>query len=547
VTPSPRRAPRDWSRYAVGLAFLTILGPFLVAASPPLTDYPNHLARFWLIAGGAADPRLAGFYAVDWSSASTNVGVDWAVAWASSWVSATTLGHAAAIAAAALPPLGLLALNTALFRRPTAWQSVFPIAAWSVTFLMGFLNFQVGLGLALLFAAVDPLVQPRLARSRWRWAAAAARAPLGLILAADHLFALLSYAVLLAALAFGAEPIAVGPGRPAWWPLGRPLVRPLVRRLIRGALAAAWCLPLVLVLAVLAPALPAVATPGTGFGAFTGKLELLISPLVGYNILVELPLALALAALVLWIASRGALEGHRGLLVAASALMVLAVVTPHDVGDSSWMDTRLPIMALLCLAAGVRLSPAAPARTARDFALAALALVSLRAAWVGWNWREMAPNDLAVRRALADLPVGARLLPLQHRPSLGGRFSAPAGRYMFNVADETFRHLPLVAIPLRRAFVPSLFALHGKQPVQVRARWLPCAEPGGGVLASVSALSRAPRVHDPKYLASWRGCFDYILVLNADLPDETGPFRPPPGVERVSDQGFAQLWRIRPD
>ena len=95
---------------------------------------------------------------------------------------------------------------------------------------------------------------------------------------------------------------------------------------------------------------------------------------------------------------------------------------------------------------------------------------------------------------------------------------------MFKVSDETFWHHPLIAIPLRRAFVPTLFAPRGKQPVQAPMRWRRRAEPDGGALASANELSRAP----------------------SDLRDEGGPFRPPPGVVRVSDRGFAQLWRIGP-
>ena len=43
---------------------------------PPLLDYPNHFARIWLLAGGAGAQPVSGFYAVDWSGAWTNIGID---------------------------------------------------------------------------------------------------------------------------------------------------------------------------------------------------------------------------------------------------------------------------------------------------------------------------------------------------------------------------------------------------------------------------------------------------------------------------------------
>jgi hypothetical protein len=49
---------------------------------------------------------------------------------------------------------------------------------------------------------------------------------------------------------------------------------------------------------------------------------------------------------------------------------------------------------------------------------------------------------------------------------------------------------------------------------------------------------------DATYLKAWRTRFDYVLVLNADMPDEGGPIPPMPELTLVSDEGFAQLYRI---
>src|SRR5271165_2327193 len=80
----------------VGLSFLTLLAPFLFGDIPPLTDYPNHLARYWLIAGGVREPALAPFYRIDWFNAVTNVGVDRMVAVLAPLASGLVLGHVAA-------------------------------------------------------------------------------------------------------------------------------------------------------------------------------------------------------------------------------------------------------------------------------------------------------------------------------------------------------------------------------------------------------------------------------------------------------------------
>ena len=522
--------PSRLSAAVVAVAFLVLLGPLLLSEIPPLTDYPNHLARYWLISGGSSDPLPSRFYRIDWSNASTNVALDWVAALLAPWLPGMAIGRILLFVAAGLPPIGLVALNVGLFRRATPWQAIFPIAAWSATFLMGFLSFQVGLGLALLFAAADPLVHPKLRRF-----AVVMRAPLGLVLIANHLFALVFYAVLLAGLAFGREPVSIGAWRERLW---------------RAARAASWCLIPSLLYVAFAHALPVAATHGglgeISFGNPAGKTVALFSPLVSYNVLVELPLAVCVVALIVWLARRGELEMHAGLLVAAAGLMLLCIVSPHAGAGSSWIDDRFPIMAFLCVLAGSQLSVSVSPRRGLAIALAAMSLVTVRTAWVGWNWRETESNISAVRRALAQAPAGATVLPLQHLQSLAARLSAPPGRYMFNLGDPTFRHYALLAIPLRQAFVPTLFALHGKQPIQVRGAWDLLVDHSGGDLASVHSLDRPPGPADPSYLRSWRERFSYILVLNADMADQDGPFRPPPGVEAVSDQGFAQLWRVAP-
>ncbi len=523
--------PAISTRVVVGLSLLVLLGPFFVAEIPPLTDYPNHLARFWLLAGGARDPAMAPFYQIDWSSASTNVGVDVVVAALSPLVAGTTSGRFAMILAALLPPLGLLALSLRLSGRLTSWQAVFPLAAWSTTFLMGFLNFQIGLGLALLFSALDPLARPGSRRI-----GALLRIPFGLVLAADHLCALVFYAALLAALGIGPEPLTTR----RW--------RALASRLLRGALAAAWCAAPLAMTVLFARTLPGAQTDGglseVRFDALPAKLATLISPLITYNLGLELLLALGLLALVLWLRARRALEVHTGLAVAAAALVCVAIAAPTFAAGTGWVDRRFPIMALLSILAALQLRRTAPRTLVLAVGLAALALVTLKTAWVAWNWNAAEPNIAATRRALESVPAGAAVLPLQHTPTFAVKWSAPAGRYIWQVGDLTFRHYPALAVPLRRAFVPTLFVARGKQPLRVRGAWDRIVEHDGVELSSISVLSRPRRANDPSYLAQWRSHFDYILILNADLPDADGPFRPPLGIQLISDQGFAQLWRI---
>jgi hypothetical protein len=449
--------------------------------------------------------------------------------------SGLTLGHIAVVAAAVLPPLGVLALSCAVSRRVTAWQVLFPFAAWSTTFLMGFVNFQIGLGLGLLFASVDPLVHP----SFKRWTIIM-RVPLGLALATDHLFALVFYAILLAGLGMGRDSLLPW----SWSALGR--------RLGGAVFAAAWCLIPLAIIAAHPHALPGAQSPAQDidhsiqYNVMPGKLATLFSALASYNVFQEIVVAAALVALFTWLNRARALWAHTGLMTACLGMVLLSILAPSRAAGASWVDRRFPIMALFCLLAALQLRRDAPRRFELALGAAALALTCLQSAWVGWNWRAMERDMGAVRQVLAIVPPGAAILPLQHDPTLSQKWHAPAGRYMFGVGDATFRHFEAIAVPLRRAFVPNLFSARGLQPLRVLGAWDALVEHNGGDLASVSALTRAPLLDEASYIPGWRSRFNYVLVMNADMPDQGGPFHPPPELTLVSTTRFAQLWRVAP-
>ena len=536
LSKSPRIATPVVVSLMVAASFLLLAGPFLIGPIPPVTDYPNHLARYWLIAGGASDPALSAYYRIDWANAVTNVGADRMVALLAPWVSALTVGHFAIIAAAVTPPLGVLTLNLAVFRRINPWQALFPLAAWSTTLLMGFVNFQLGLGLALLFATVDAIIPRRL------WLVAGlVRIPFGVLLMIDHPFGLVFYAALLAGL-------AMGPGS-----LEPVDLRGLAARLPGAALAASWCLiPAALVTFWGHHALPGaqhaaedVANP-IRYLAFPGKLATLLSPLASYNVLQEFVVAIALTAVFSWLNSRRLFVVHGGLMFASAGLVFMAVAAPSHAGGASWIDRRFPIMALMSAFAALQARPELSRRMSASIAAATLGLAALQTAWVAWNWRAMTRDMNAVIALLADIPAGARILPMQHDPSLWLKWRAPAGRYMFGVGDATFRHFDSLAVPLRHAVTPKLFAAKGIQPLRILGAWDDVAEHSGGDLASISALSRPPLPGEPAYVPGWRARFDYVLVLNADMPDTGGPFHPPAALTLVASNRFAQLWRIAP-
>lgn len=509
--------------------FLMVLTPVLVVEMPPLLDYPNHLARLWLLEGGAKIPPLDAMYRPSWGGSLTNIGIDLIACALRSVIPAFQLGRILIGAAVILPPLGAVALNYRAFGGFSPWQLIFPALGWSLTLLAGFLNFQIGLGLALLAVAADGWIS-----ARGPWISTAARAALGLALIVIHPFALAFYAVLLAGMAFGRDTVD-----------GAPL-RDLLPRFLRGARAAAVCAAPPLLLLIVGCVLPREVSPpylpAIRFNGLTGALKALASPFASYNAEADLAIALLLVSVPVLGALLRRVSVHWGLLIAAFGLGLLALCMPSDTPQAGWMDRRLPLMALLTLVSALKVGFGSTRASAAALGAAAIALVALRTGWVGWNWLLAEPMTASTRAALSVVPPGSAILPVQIAPSQT-ELQTLSGRFL-DGDEDTYRHLPTLAIPWRHAFVPTLFAATVAQPIRTLPPWKEIAYPYGGGLAHIQGLT------DPlalplgsEYVLRWRERFDYVLVLNADAPWPAG-YPLPPGLRLVADRGFARVYAI---
>lgn len=150
----------------------------------------------------------------------------------------------------------------------------------------------------------------------------------------------------------------------------------------------------------------------------------------------------------------------------------------------------------------------------------------------------------AVRTALAAVPAGAAVLPAERVSDAPG----PRGRRSA-LGFVAWLHLPALAVPERHAFVPTLFATPGHQPLRVLGPWTGIAAQQGqpvpfGFLAGFGPSTNWQYLAG--YAQHWRTRFDYVLLLNADLPPaEAEPVLPE--LDLVTDAGFARLYRIRRD
>jgi hypothetical protein len=516
-----------------------LLVPVLVAEYPPLLDYPNHLSRLWLLSGGAKLPAVARMYAVSWD-ALTNLGIDLAAVGLSKVFSYIEVGRLLVAASVVLPPLGGVILWRVLHGQWHWWQIVFSMLAWSVSLATGFLNFQIGLGLALLAAVTDAALS-----RRGIVTTAAGRISFGCLILLVHFFAWIFYVVLLCAMAIGPDFSALRQRRQ--------LV--VIARSVLLICAAAM-VPVIL-FQVFAPAQPG-SQYGANFHSAVMDFEL------GFRHLVEVPrdklrgllfgirvyaewltvmTLLTIVLPVLWLAALRRLSVHAGMLLAVAGVLVLYILCPRFLVGAAFIDMRFSTMAWLLAVLAVR--PYARRTAAVWIAAFLLAVSLLRTTVVTAIWLAGQGDVAALARALAPVPPGAAIIPLIHQHVLGS--SGPQGRPRSLGGDE-FDNLVTLALPWRQAFVPNLFAIRGMHPVRVLPPWNEIAEVEGGSLASVNALvnptAYAAAIDLACYLKFWHDRFDFALVVNADVADDYGPFVPPRGMTLVRDEGFAQLWRF---
>jgi hypothetical protein len=396
-------------------------------------------------------------------------------------------------AAVLMPVLGCVAYGAALHRR-SWWSLAVGLVAYNRTLLEGFINFNMGIGLAMLLAA---------AWTRWRGqhpALLTAVAALGAVaLFACHLMALVLFGVLV-----GADE----------------LVRVLCQaRRPQAVLAAGARFALIfampLALYAVSP-LQALGGDAVFLGA-GGKLTHLLAAFINYLASLDAltaVFALCTPALCLLL-RRGHMPAPVG--VASVVLLVAYLAAPYAWKGTQQIDTRFAIMLGVLLFAGF-----IPARwpiwlqCAATIAVVALLVARMGVLTAAWTVHRADLADL--RAALAPVRPGQAVYVVLDRPDdpAAYRARAPLSRHL---SDGVFTgtHLGALALIEHRAWWPFEFDNASQQPIRT-------LEPYQAMALRVGDLPDQ----------------DGLLVLQADAaaPLPAGRFQP------LAGQGFARSYAI---
>ena len=494
-----RGEPLPWLRAPWLLAAICALClPYLLVEVPPLIDLPGHVGAAAIEAAGPGSP-LRQYW--DWRWAfSLNMGGEVLMKALAETVGLVAAGWWSAVIATALLAAGCLAAIRALNPRGGhgfAWALIF---VFSYPLLMGFINFVLATGLALLVFAGSVALREQ-TRDR-----PGARAVV-LLVAQPLLLTCHAVGGALLPLLVAAHSLGGALDERIGW-------REIPRRLARE------CWPLLATIATLllwklsAPA-------GKGGLKWFATQKLLAVPFSLRDQSQALDIATLVACALVLVA--GAAIGARwswrqGL--PALTLAALFAVAPGAIDGSALVDVRLLPVALM-LALGLqdwsRVKPAA----AQAAALAGLALLTVR---LGFTAHGFAAYDADYRKQLAALDrvhAGAKVLTLVEHTCLRESWRTPR-------TD----HLASLASVYKSAWTNDNWAVPGLHMLQPKFR------PGRGFAA------------DPSTFVWSRGCAGGRLLTGVDQAMRRAPVEKvdyvwliDTGAPRTADPRLAEVWR----
>ena len=441
-------------------AFIAAL-PVILAPLLPLVDLPGHLGRYAVQLDAGRTEQIAEWYTFTWYLV-PNLGVDLIVQALGPWLGIERAVRLAVIASVLLTALGIQLIALAAHGRVTAGALLAMPLIYSYPFLYGFLNFSLGLGMALCGIAL--------------WMRSASWKPLG----RWPIFALIACVLWACHLvAFGIFAIAAGSIE-----ISRQLT---AQKLIQASWRTAVSLTFLLVPLVLG-AMFGPESDARGQTDFffvwhlkaRGLLWTLRDNAATFDMATLGIISCAMG--FAWFSRKMRLDA--GLAMAVAILTMLVIALPHRMLGSEFADVRLLPATLMLALLAPRAGEGFPVPLQRVLLLAALALFSSRIAYNGhsmWQRGSQADVELSV---LESLPPGAQLITLRARRCDLESYWAP----------DWQSHYAGYALLRRGAFASDQWQIPGAQLLRVHNPEMRPFETDPSQLISMPGCKRKPTV-----------------------------------------------------
>jgi hypothetical protein len=503
----PESFRQFWATLAV--LCLVLLGPLLITDVPPVLDYPNHLARLVLLAAGPDDPVLGPIFTPQWRII-PNLAIDLIGVNLVKLLPVHVAGRCLLAGGLLLNLAGVVALHRVLFNQISFWPLACGLMAYNSTFLLGFLNWQIGSGLAMLFAALWMGW-----RERYPVATIATAAIASVLLFFCHLMGLVFFLVLVGSAevyqmrrwrdvllrSIGLLPVLVGPGFLTYFTALRD-----------EPIATHWVSPQI-------------------------KLVQAAGPFINYVFSLDMFSAtLVYGGIALGITRRWLVLAPRA-IPAAVVLPIAYLVLPFDLMSTSFLDTRVAIMFGFLLFAAVDPVWEDP-WVARAVAIGCVVLLAVRMTILVQVWTEHRKDLSDLRAVIASVPPRSTVYLTDVRQDEAPAYwdAGPRSRRFSSMLRADY-HMPALLLIERGAFWPLLFANPAQQPIKLQPDFDKL------VRDAHSIPSHAFLVNGPTGSLAALYAFDFVLMLGAGADPNLNSFLPRCLV-LVSQSDFAALFRV---
>ncbi len=514
VAPSSRTALPTFARTSslvsapilFGALFAFGLALIAVTPIPAMSDYPNHLARMYLLAADRAG-HPSPFYEVKWAFY-PDLAMDLIVPPLGRFIGVELAGRLFVLLAQFLVVSGAVAIEWAVKKRFDFAGFVALLFFCSFSFAWGFVNFQFGLGVALWGIAV--------------WISLRERS--GLLRFVVHIafFVALLVAHLLTLGIYG---FALGVYE--CWRAYRN--RPSFALFARDALLLAA--PAIVGAAVFFAVGGSVGEQGDYWG-LTQKYLWPFMAIDGYSNLLSASLC-ALSMILLWrLARAGALRFENAGAWMAAGFLALYLAMPQILRHTFFVDIRIVVAAALILPGF--LSVHFPnERWRRRSSLLFLAMIVANFALMATVWTRYRTDHREIIASFSLLPKESKIL-VATKEKRGHESASLLPMY----------HMPVLATHYADALVSTTMAAKGKEPLIFRPSFerfstrdqsaAPISE-----LKAVAVDGAKAQIGD-EHLRHWTRDFDYIYYIGQPIANPL-----PNLLDQIESRRRFTLYRIR--
>lgn len=525
---SPGLAAGAVGRREIAAVYLLLtaaaLLPLFVVDVVPLANMPNHMARIRILAEFGQDPSLAANYMLNWGL-QPNLAVDLLLTPLAGLVPPLELGRWFTALSMLVLIGGTLALHRVLHRRLGLWPMTLFLFIFNHVLIWGFLNFLLGLGLALWLVAAWIATQ-----GRGGWARIALFGAAGAAMFFVHLMALGIYGLLVGA-----------------WELAR------ARRagLSVGAAIRGWAadgmqfLPAAILLFLALP--PPVADPEWDWGNPVIRLRGMLSPVITNFSPTDMLLIVFVAVAGLTVVARRWVRPAPGMAAPLAVLAAAALVVPFwsygRFGGVWGLDVRLWVTLSFVAVAG--LDFVGPRKTGGLLAAAVLGIFAVRVYQIADHWRVYDAQIAEYREAAQVITPGSRILQAQE---IVLPIAGEPGAFR-----DIYYHFTNYSVIDRSVFLPTLFTDPAKQPVIAAPALAEIDTPVGQPVRPGELRAWAdPAVFDwfegdddvgdqRRYAYMWQDRFDYVVYLH----DGAGANPVPEILEPLAQGSFFDIYSVR--